>query len=189
MRQRSIIQVIPSVLRCLWLLLLALAACQGSRQGRTLEANTPPAAYLPPTVASPAIAQASPTFASVDERLVTPTPSCANDLTYLSDLTIPDGTVVDSGQALDKRWQVQNTGSCNWDERYRLKLVAGPDLGGRAEQALYPARSGALAVIRIQFAAPAEAGNYRSAWQAFTPQGEPFGDPVYVEIVVQAPAP
>jgi hypothetical protein len=32
--------------------------------------------------------------------------------------------------------------------------------------------------------APAEQGAYRSAWQAFDPQGQPFGDPIFVDILV-----
>lgn len=86
---------------------------------------------------------------------------------------------------MDKRWEVENTGNCNWDDHYRLRLIAGPDLGAQKEQALFPARSGSRAAIRILFKAPVEPGAYRSAWQAFDAQGEPFGDPFFIDIVVQ----
>jgi hypothetical protein len=94
---------------------------------------------------------------------------------------------VGTGQGLDKRWQVQNSGTCNWDSSYRMKLIAGPELSAQSEQALYPARSGTEMVIRILFTAPSEAGTYRSAWQAFDPQGEPFGEPFFIEVVVTSP--
>jgi len=92
--------------------------------------------------------------------------------------------LVAPGEGLDKRWLVENNGTCNWDQGYRLKLVAGPDLGAATEQGLYPARSGTQATIRIVFAAPAEAGAYRSAWQAYSPDGQSFGDPVFIDIQV-----
>jgi hypothetical protein len=110
-------------------------------------------------------------------------------LSYLEDITLPDGTLVEPGSALDKRWRVENRGTCNWDEEYRLKLVSGSEMGVVAEQALYPARSGTQVEIRIVFQAPQEAGTYRSAWQAYSPKGDPFGDPFYIEIVVEAPSP
>jgi hypothetical protein len=115
----------------------------------------------------------------------TPTVQCKDSLTYLSDLTIPDGTIVSPESTLDKRWEVENSGNCNWGENYRVRLIAGTDLSVQQEQALYPARSSNRAVIRIVFKAPGEPGTYRSAWQAYNPQGEPFGDPFFIDIVVE----
>ena len=57
-------------------------------------------------------------------------------------------------------------------------------MGAPELQALYPARSGFEAVIRIVFIAPSDPGIYRSEWQAFDPQDVPFGDPIYIDIVV-----
>jgi hypothetical protein len=106
---------------------------------------------------------------------------------FQEDLTVPDGAVVRPNEIIDKRWQVENTGSCNWDEQYSLTLLAGPQLGAQIEQALFPARSGTQAVVRILFTAPQEPGNYRSAWQAQDSQGNLFGDPIYIDIMVQSP--
>jgi hypothetical protein len=60
----------------------------------------------------------------------------------------------------------------------------GNALGAVEEQALYPARAGTQAVIRILFQAPDEPGVYRSAWEAVDPEGNAFGDPIYIEIQV-----
>jgi hypothetical protein len=84
---------------------------------------------------------------------------------------------------------VQNSGTCNWDDRYRLKFVSGSELGAPVEQTLYPARSGTEATIRILFTAPAEPGTYQSAWQAYDPQGQPFGDPVFIQIIIETTTP
>jgi hypothetical protein len=167
------------------LLSLLLAGCSGlaRQEGGDI--------YLPPTPAggaTPLIFQPTPTpiqdQASTLAALLTPTPPCADGLRYIEDLSIPDSSQVSSGERLDKRWSVENNGSCNWDKDYRLKLVAGPELGAPVEQALYPARSGSLATIRIIFTAPSEPGVYRSAWQAYNSDGQPFGDPVFIEIQV-----
>jgi hypothetical protein len=114
----------------------------------------------------------------------TPTPLCSNGLSFIRDVTIPDGTVVNPGELLDKRWDVHNSGSCNWDQRYRVKLIAGPGMGMPVQQALIPALSGTEVTIRMIFIAPEEPGNFRSAWQAYDPQDVPFGDPFFIDVVV-----
>jgi hypothetical protein len=68
-----------------------------------------------------------------------------------------------------------------------LRLIAGSDLGSPSELALYPARSSTQVEIRILFTAPEEAGAHRSAWQAYAPDGEPFGDQIFIDIVVAEP--
>ena len=78
----------------------------------------------------------------------------------------------------------KNNGSCNWNGEYSLVLISGADMGTPPEKALIPARSGNQAEIRIIFTAPTEPGSYRSAWQAQDPQGDLFGDPIFIEIVV-----
>ncbi len=115
---------------------------------------------------------------------ITPTP-CTNGLTYIQDLTIPDNTTVSAGQSIDKEWLVSNSGSCNWDSTYRLKLISGSPLGVANELALYPARAGTQATLEIIFTAPSNPGIYRSAWQAFSPEGLAFGDAIYIQIIVQ----
>jgi hypothetical protein len=162
-----------------------LAACGSTKQ------NSTPIPYRPPTLE--AAATPLPTFPPesylenppVETPAPTTVPDCYNSLSFIEDLTIPDGTQVNPGALLDKRWRVKNTGTCNWDERYRMKEIAGPEMGAVPEQRLYPARSGSEATIRIQFSAPDEAGTYRSAWQAYDPEDRPFGDPFFIQVVVQ----
>ena len=118
---------------------------------------------------------------------VTPTLPCSNNLAFESDVTVPDGSKVAPGASMDKRWQVKNTGTCNWDAHYHFKLVDGNTLGAVSDQALNPARAGSEAILRLLFTAPPDPGTYRSAWQAFGPDGQPFGDPVFIEVEVTTP--
>jgi hypothetical protein len=141
--------------------------------------------YVPPTPILPTALPPTPLpTESPVETAASAAPICKNSLRYLADITIPDGTVVEPGQILDKRWEIENNGTCNWDEQYSLQLIAGPALNANESFALYPARSASSMIIQIIFTAPDEPGSYRSAWQAFTPEGETFGDPIFIEILI-----
>lgn len=153
-----------------------------------------PTYFIPPTMAagSPAplpltAAASSPTpEASPVPTLAppSPTPPCTDGLTYLQDLTIPDGSIVVPGQLIEKRWQVSNTGTCNWDERYKLTHIGGDAMGAATSLPLYPARAGAEATISILFTAPQAPGTYESQWQAVDPDGVPFGSAFYMQVAV-----
>jgi hypothetical protein len=140
-----------------------------------------PTQILSTTTPVPAIYTAVPT------STITATPTegpCSNNLEFVQDVTIPDGTTVSVGSRIDKQWLVNNNGTCNWDSTYRLKWIGGDPLGANQEQILYPARAGTQATLRILFTAPAVAGTYESAWQVYGPDGIAFGDPIFIKIVV-----
>jgi len=84
---------------------------------------------------------------------------CTNVLTYLNDLTVPDGTHFNPGTKIEKKWQVKNSGTCNWMDGYTIQLVGGDALGASESQALIPARNGTEAVIQIDFTAPQQPEN------------------------------
>ena len=107
-----------------------------------------------------------------------------DNLEFIQDVTIPDGTTISIDATIDKQWLVNNSGTCNWASTYRLKWIGGDPLGAQQEQILYPAKAGTQATIRIAFTAPAAAGTYESAWQAYGQDGIAFGDPVFMKIVV-----
>jgi hypothetical protein len=148
-----------------------------------------PALFIPPTqineIIPTQIVIRIPTSTVIPTVTVIPTPtSCTNGLTFVKDITVSDNTPFGPGQTIDKQWLVMNSGTCDWDSRDRLKLIDGPAMGA-AEQALYPARAGAQAMLRILFTAPSDTGTYKSTWQAFGPGGDAFGDPIYIQILVQ----
>lgn len=172
--------------------LISASACSA------LPTTTP---FIPPTALVPLI---EPTFIIQPTKQIvvvqtTPLPTvilptatlnpetCVNNLTFLSDLTIPDGTFITYGATVDKQWLVQNSGTCNWNANYRLSYIGGAILDAPEELALYPAKSGTQATLQIVFTAPFSDGEYESAWQAFDSFGFAFGDPIYMRIVVVAP--
>ncbi len=170
---------------------LVLAALIGSA---ACTSQSTPTLFVPPTSdfsAPTGIAQASqatplPSPTPVPSKTpvpASPTP-CNNDLRFVQDLTIPDGTSVTPGMPVEKQWLVTNAGTCDWGEGYLLKLTSGDAMGAPTEQALYPARAGTQATLSVAFTAPQTAGTYQSAWQAFAPDGTAFGEAVYLQISV-----
>lgn len=169
------------VMRFFLLLLLLLSGCSLRPQ-----IPAPGSSEIPPfrPATMPPANTSTPIPPPVSITRPTPELACTDVLLYVSDQTIPDGTVVEPNSTLDKRWEVQNAGTCNWDERYQLRLVGGPALGANPVQSLFPARSGTKAVIRMLMTAPSEPGTYQSAWQAYNPKNEPFGDTFFIQIKV-----
>jgi hypothetical protein len=171
------------------LILLSLSACAPAPT---------PTPFRPPTVEPPLI---EPTLIihptkqvvivqSTLPPTIIPTTNpkdCVNDLSFISDVTIPDNTFVTYGSNIDKQWLVQNSGTCNWDSSYRLRHLGGAGLGAAEEAMLYPARAGNQVTIQIVFTAPFTDGVYESAWQAYDSQGNPFGQTIYIRITVAAP--
>ncbi|MHC1740012.1 MAG: NBR1-Ig-like domain-containing protein [Anaerolineaceae bacterium] len=162
---------------------LFLGGCSGLRPIRSATSPESVNYFVAPTK----IATPTPELQLTSTSAVDAQPNdCTNVLSYLSDLSIPDGTFIDASSSLDKKWQVRNSGTCNWNESYTLQMTSGDLLGATSPQALAPARSGTETVIRIIFTAPQNPGNYSSTWQAFTADGQPFGDPLFIEINVPA---
>src|SRR5215208_1283379 len=169
------------------LILLFTSACS--------PASTP-TPFRPPTIQAPLIEPTLIIHPTQPVAVIQSTPlptifptvnpeACSNNLTFVEDLTIPDNTFTTFGLALDKQWQVENSGTCNWNSTYRLKHIGGAALGAPEELALYPARAGTQATIQVLFTAPFTEGVYESAWQATDSNGVAFGDPIYITIVVQ----
>jgi hypothetical protein len=173
-----------SVLIQLLLLVIGLSAC-----AKQPTPYRPPSPAFRPKQSAQASATVTPTRQVTETPLPTATSSCSNNLTFLEAVSIPDGTVVHPGERVDKRWLVQTSGSCNWDQRYRLKSIIGTDLNTSTELALYPMRSGVKVDLRIVFTAPTEPGNYQNSWQAYDPLGQPFGDLLSIQIIVDSGKP
>jgi hypothetical protein len=121
----------------------------------------------------------------------TPVPSatvCTEDAKFVTDVTIPDGTVFNTPTAFTKTWRVQNTGTCPWDSTYTLRYVSGAQLEGPNSVAF----SGAVAPggtldISVNLKSPAAAGTYTGRWRLTNAAGNAFGtnnQPLTVVIVV-----
>jgi len=175
-------QLRPQWIALLWALIFA-SACAPQATDTPFRPPTqpPPTQILSTTTPIPSI------HTSIPTPTITATPTagpCFNNLEFIQDVTIPDGTTFSIGATIDKQWLVNNSGSCNWDSTYRLKWIGGDPMGAEQEQVLYPARAGTQVTLHIAFTAPAADGTYESAWQAYSKDGIAFGDPIFMKIVV-----
>jgi len=112
------------------------------------------------------------------------TASGCYDAAYMSDVSIPDGTVLDPGETFTKTWQFQNSGSCAWDEDFLLTFLSGEDMDGTNTTIDTSVAVGGSGSLSVSLVAPATAGTYTGYWQLATADGTSFGQLVYVMIVV-----
>jgi len=145
-------------------------------------ARSTPDYFIPPTLSHKATS--IPLETATPTPPPSPTPTCDNDLTFINDLSVPDDTEFRPGDEIIKTWLVQNSGECNWDEEYSIRLVDGSPMGANTTQPLFPARSGSEAEITVNVTAPQNEGLTYSTWQAYDPDGEPFGQTFFIQVII-----
>ena len=151
---------------------------------------TPTMSPLPtatPTIwPSPTFIPGTPTAQSVSVSY-----SSANgcyDSAYVSDVTIPDGTVLAPDKSFTKTWNFQNIGSCDWSANFILTFETGEDMEGDNETIDEAVAIGETDSISVALVAPETEGTYTGYWRLATNNGTPFGQSVYVLIVVSEDA-
>jgi len=123
--------------------------------------------------------------------------TCRDDSEFVTDVTVPDGTHFAPGTVFQKTWRLRNSGTCIWDDSYRLAYLAGERMSGPRTSplgdpnisqeglGLFPTvLPGEEIDVSVMLSAPEAAGTYSGQWQLFAPDGTPFGTRPYVLIVV-----
>jgi hypothetical protein len=114
-------------------------------------------------------------------------PVCDN-AAYFSDVTIPDGTVMQPEEVFVKTWSLRNTGTCSWTTAYAIDFVSGNALDGVIKYLSEAVDPGGAVEISVGLAAPSAPGTYTGYWRMKNEEGTFFGDLVYVQIVVPGSA-
>ncbi len=162
---------------------------------QALLSATPASGVVTPSFTPlPAPVTLTPTPLSVSTSVpsVTPTTNC-NVAQFITDVTIPDGTLMTPGQAFTKKWRIKNIGTCAWSG-FLLVFDSGDSMGGPASKAISTVSPGQEVDLEVNLTAPATPGNYRGYWRVNTNgnvlvpmvngnQGKSF----YVDIKVQNP--
>jgi hypothetical protein len=92
------------------------------------------------------------------------------------DVSIPDDSKVNPGQAFTKTWRLVNAGTCAWTKEYAMVWFSGDDLGVRREEFLRAAvQPGQSVDLSVDMTAPSQGGVYQSNWKLRNPQGNLFG--------------
>ncbi len=108
--------------------------------------------------------------------------SC-NNLVYVSDVTVPDNTVMTPGQSFTKTWRVQNSGSCAWGAGYKFSLIGGDAMGAQALTFTQTVAPGATYEISVPMTAPTTGtGTVSGTWRMADAAGTFFGDALTVII-------
>lgn len=118
---------------------------------------------------------------------LSPAAQCKNDAALVSAATEPNLPEFQPRQEFNRLWRIQNTGSCPWNNNYRLALVDGARMGAPAEIAMPNTAPGATAQLSVKMTAPANTGSAAAVWQVTTPGGERFGPPFDATIRVSKP--
>lgn len=135
---------------------------------------------LPPTNTPPPPATPTP--------VLPPTPTtCIDDMAFVADVTVPDGTVVTPGQRIDKVWRLRNIGSCTWGPGYTAVFVSGNPMSAPPAVSIPNTPPGAVVDVAVTMYAPAAPGSHVSYWQLRNAAGVLFGRRFLVQVVVPAP--
>lgn len=115
----------------------------------------------------------SPTESNTPEPTETP----CNHATFVSDVTIIDGTAIVNGETFTKTWRLLNSGICSWTTDYQLVFDHGDAMKGASttQFADQPVPPGEAVDISIKLTAPDEPGTYQGYWKLRSGDGEIFG--------------
>lgn len=162
---------------------------------QTIEAvmSFTPASPSPTTPTPQSTITPIPSPASTNTPAASATPNCPL-AQFVTDVTIPDGTIMTPGQTFTKKWRLRNTSACVWNG-YTLVFDSGDSMGGPASKPIGTVNPGQEVDLEVNLTAPNTAGNYRGYWRIITNgnvlvpivnghQGRSF----YVDIKVQSPA-
>ena len=150
--------------------------------------NTPSVSIQPtstPAVATATSAVQSPAVpSSTSGALPATAGSDCDDADFVTDVTIPDGTVMDAGESFTKTWRLKNAGTCSWTPSYSVVFSDGDSMGGPATQAFTTTvNPGQTVDISINLKAPSTPGTYIGNWKLRNAAGVTFAT-FYVEIRV-----
>lgn len=145
------------------------------------------------TALPPATITLIPSPAQTNTPNATATPTCPL-AQFITDVTVPDGSVMTPGQAFTKKWRLKNTSACAWNG-YSMVFDSGDSMSGPATKPIGTVNPGQEVDLEVNLTAPNSAGNYRGYWRIVTNnnvavpivngyQGRAF----YVDIKVQSPA-
>jgi hypothetical protein len=118
----------------------------------------------------------SPTATSLPEPTTVPVACDQASPGIPIDVTIPDDTRMQPGQAFTKVWRLKNSGTCSWLPEYQVFLFSGEAMGAPASfglgQRVDPEQS---VEISVDLTAPQSAGIYQGNWKLRNRAGTAFG--------------
>jgi hypothetical protein len=163
-------------------------------QALTTQMAPPPATATPlatevptatPTLAVPTLnLTVIPTLSLATSTLI-PLPTTAgstecNRVYFISDETIPDGTLIKPSAKFVKSWKIKNDGTCTWTTLYSAVAFSNdptdPVITGQGStQMKASVVPGGIVTISVEMVAPSKEGTYTQVWKMQDADGKPFG--------------
>ena len=166
-------------------LVLAVLACGGDTTPTSARRSGPSptgtARAAPSSTPKPSPSPSPTAIPTVD------TSGCSLGAAFEADVTIPDGTEIETGGSFSKTWRLRNTGTCEWGPGFLLRWTEGDQMGGADVLAIPPTSADQSADVTVDLVAPMEQGSYRGTWRMCVHQDDCFGDKVTVVIVAATP--
>jgi len=105
------------------------------------------------------------------------TPMPCNKAKFITDVTIPDGTEFEPGEAFTKTWRLKNTGSCAWTSGYDIIFSGGDAMNAPSAVQITSGtvNPGQNIDVSVILTAPPDEGTYRGNWQIRDPSNVIFG--------------
>lgn len=109
---------------------------------------------------------------------------------FLCDITIGEGESVAPNTKFIKTWRIKNIGIKRWPYGCQLRLI-NSNLNQRTNLAYEPPvqvkglEPDEHTDISVELTSPEQCGIYQSQYRVFTPNGTPFGDPIWLVLNVE----
>ncbi len=137
-----------------------------------------PLSTLPPVLTGTAGPTLLPTFGAPNPEPTSFAVGC-NNSEYAGYTDPPRGVVVKPGQQFLKIWRLKNTGTCTWDEGYRLAYAGGDGNMGAQPFVITQTKDfvkpGETKDLGVTLTAPNIEKDYGSCWRMQDDQGNFFG--------------
>jgi len=108
---------------------------------------------------------------------------------YITDVTIPDGTLLAPNAPFVKTWRIRNDGTCTWEASYQLVYASDNQMSGPAAVGIPAAVPGQTIDISVNLVAPGAAGDYIGTWRLRASNNAIFGGYTVVIKVAGTPTP
>jgi len=110
---------------------------------------------------------------------------------FVTDVTLPDRTEVQSGQTLIKTWSINNCGAVQWPEPTMLVFLRGHrELvpGAQEEFPVQSAKPNETVEVSVEIATPSAPGRYTAFFRLSDSERNVFGPRMWVDLIVPGEA-
>lgn len=180
--------------------IFALSACSlsVSKPTEAIDANMIATVIAQTLQAQPTIPEVQPTVvsAAIEATSTPPAPtsdSSCDKAEFVTDVSVPDGTVFVRDDAFQKTWRFRNIGSCTWSTGYFIQYENGQLQPQNPKLYLGTnVASGQTVDVTAGYSVVLDPGTYRSNWSlrnangVIVPISNGVGNVFYTEIKVQS---